>query len=332
MALPAACHSRDLTDEKWALIEPFLPKLARRKDGRGRPWRETRAVLAGILWILRTGAPWADLPDQYPSYQTCHRRSSSGCGVLKGILSVLAEALLRRGLPRPAGGLHRRREILHRLGNPPFDEWRCAKCRASSDTTNGALLERTWLGQHRGPGISRDGQPLNSTRVERPFAGRPVLLWLDRTPGHLVACRSSLLGFTLAGQVGHCTSCGLLAAVAALVGARVGACSRGCRALPSLRSAGAASTGLQDRVSSPLGQMFVGGCVQHLSRRSACTDRWRLRKYPRGRLTRPFKPPLLGNSQPRRQAEILQYILQLFSANCPVQRPRVVDTSIRIAS
>ena len=62
MALPAASHSRDLTDEQWVLIGPFLPKLARRTDGRGRPWLENRAVLNGILWILRTGAPWADLP------------------------------------------------------------------------------------------------------------------------------------------------------------------------------------------------------------------------------------------------------------------------------
>ena len=31
-------------------------------------------MLNGLLWILRTGAPWADLPDRYPSYQTCHRR------------------------------------------------------------------------------------------------------------------------------------------------------------------------------------------------------------------------------------------------------------------
>jgi hypothetical protein len=35
------------------LIGPFLPKLARRKDRRGRPWRENREVLNGILWILR---------------------------------------------------------------------------------------------------------------------------------------------------------------------------------------------------------------------------------------------------------------------------------------
>ena len=63
MTVPAASHARDVTDEQWVLIGPFLPKLARRTDGRGRPWRENRAVLNGILWILRTGAPWADLPE-----------------------------------------------------------------------------------------------------------------------------------------------------------------------------------------------------------------------------------------------------------------------------
>jgi transposase len=99
MALPAAPHPRDLSDERWDLIGPFLPELARRKDGRGRPWRENRAVLNGILWILRTGAPWAELPDRYPSYQTCHRRFQEWvrCGVLKDILCVVAEALHDEG-------------------------------------------------------------------------------------------------------------------------------------------------------------------------------------------------------------------------------------------
>jgi transposase len=99
LALPAASHSRDLTDGQWVLIGPFLPKLARRKDGRGRPWRENRAVLNGILWILRTGAPWADLPDRYPSYQTCHRRFQQWVrsGVLKDILCLVAGALHDEG-------------------------------------------------------------------------------------------------------------------------------------------------------------------------------------------------------------------------------------------
>ena len=69
-----SAHPRDLTDEQWEILEPFLPVPPRRDDGRGRPWKESRAVLNGILWVLRTGAPWADLPDRYPAYQTCHRR------------------------------------------------------------------------------------------------------------------------------------------------------------------------------------------------------------------------------------------------------------------
>lgn len=64
----------DLTDEQWSLLEPLIPLSPRRADGRGRPWRAARDVLNGILWVLRTGAPWHDLPAPYPSYQTCHRR------------------------------------------------------------------------------------------------------------------------------------------------------------------------------------------------------------------------------------------------------------------
>ncbi len=63
-----------LTEAQWAIVEPLIPKPRRRKDGSGRPWRESREVLGGILWVLRTGAPWKDLPERYPPYQNCHRR------------------------------------------------------------------------------------------------------------------------------------------------------------------------------------------------------------------------------------------------------------------
>ena len=56
-------HPRDLTDEQWNILEPFIPVPTCREDGRGRPWKDRRAVLNGILWVLRTGAPWADLPN-----------------------------------------------------------------------------------------------------------------------------------------------------------------------------------------------------------------------------------------------------------------------------
>jgi len=88
----------DLTDAQWALLEPlFRPK--RRKDGRGRPWQDTRAVLNGVFWVLRTGAPWHDLPRRYPPYQTCHRRFQQWqrSGLLTRLLQKLAEDLRDRG-------------------------------------------------------------------------------------------------------------------------------------------------------------------------------------------------------------------------------------------
>src|SRR5260370_42581458 len=88
----------DLTAAQWEKLKPLLaPK--RRSDGRGRPWRDTQAVLNGVLWVLRTGAPWHDLPDRYPPYQTCHRRFQQWQrdGTLDRLLHALAEDLRARG-------------------------------------------------------------------------------------------------------------------------------------------------------------------------------------------------------------------------------------------
>ena len=64
----------DLTDEQWEILEPLIPDPPRRADGRGRPWKDKRSVLGGVLWVLTAGAPWHDMPSRYPPYQTCHRR------------------------------------------------------------------------------------------------------------------------------------------------------------------------------------------------------------------------------------------------------------------
>ena len=58
----------DLREEQWKVIEKFIPKDAVREDGRGRPWSDRRRAFNGILWILRTGAPWQDLPERYGAY------------------------------------------------------------------------------------------------------------------------------------------------------------------------------------------------------------------------------------------------------------------------
>jgi len=59
-----------LSDEQWKKIEHLLPQSSRR----GRPWADNRRVLEGILWVLKTGARWRDLPPEYPSPSTCWRR------------------------------------------------------------------------------------------------------------------------------------------------------------------------------------------------------------------------------------------------------------------
>jgi transposase len=89
----------DLTQEQWAIVEPLLPPPRRRPDGRGRPWRPAREVLNGILWVLRTGAPWKDLSERYPPYQTCHPRFQQWVrdGTLETVLRRLAEDLRERG-------------------------------------------------------------------------------------------------------------------------------------------------------------------------------------------------------------------------------------------
>jgi len=91
----------DLTNEQWALVEAILPLDRVRADGRGRPWRDRRMVFNGVLWILRTGAPWKDLPPRYGPYQTGHRRFQNWVrsGVIEKVLLALAEHL------RQAGGL-----------------------------------------------------------------------------------------------------------------------------------------------------------------------------------------------------------------------------------
>ena len=89
----------DLTEEQWKFVEPLIPKPKVRTDGRGRPWRDPRDVLDGTLWVLRTGAPWKDLPPRYPPYQTCHRRFQqwSRDGTIEKILYRLARHLQERG-------------------------------------------------------------------------------------------------------------------------------------------------------------------------------------------------------------------------------------------
>jgi len=89
----------DTTNEQWNRIEPIIKELTPSKDPRGRPTNDLRQVFNGILWILRTGAPWKDLPQRYPPYQTCHRwfQQWVNLGVFKRIAQELVADLYERG-------------------------------------------------------------------------------------------------------------------------------------------------------------------------------------------------------------------------------------------
>lgn len=61
-----------MTDEQWALIEPFLP--ASTAGRAGRPWGDHRRVINAVLWRTRAGATWRDLPAEYGPWKTAYNR------------------------------------------------------------------------------------------------------------------------------------------------------------------------------------------------------------------------------------------------------------------
>ncbi len=79
----------ELTDHEWVVIKPMLPNKPR-----GVPRVNDRRVLNGIFWVLRSGAPWRDLPEAFGPYTTCYNRFVRWrrAGVWGKIMNVLAGA------------------------------------------------------------------------------------------------------------------------------------------------------------------------------------------------------------------------------------------------
>jgi transposase len=79
----------ELSDHEWTAITPMLPNKPR-----GVPRVNDLRVLNGIFWILRSGAPWRDLPDEFGPYTTCYNRFVRWrrAGVWSRIMDALAMA------------------------------------------------------------------------------------------------------------------------------------------------------------------------------------------------------------------------------------------------
>ena len=80
----------ELTDEQWDRIAGFLPSERGRK---ARPAKDNREMVNGIVWVLRSGAPWRDLPEQYGPWNSVYTRFSRWTrqGVWRRVLTELAK-------------------------------------------------------------------------------------------------------------------------------------------------------------------------------------------------------------------------------------------------
>src|SRR4029453_15778526 len=81
------------------MVEPLLPKPEVRQDRRGRPHQDEHKIGDGILWSLRTGTHWDELPLTFPPTSTCHDRfpECNRIGALAAVRNALAEELRERG-------------------------------------------------------------------------------------------------------------------------------------------------------------------------------------------------------------------------------------------
>lgn len=84
-----------LTDDEWELIAEVFPEPA----ATGRPRRDARIVLDGVLWVLRTGSPWRDLPEEFGAWKTAWRMFDAwnADGTLAEILHRLQAAFVAAG-------------------------------------------------------------------------------------------------------------------------------------------------------------------------------------------------------------------------------------------
>jgi transposase len=87
--MAADYHRHDISDEVWALLEPHLP-------GQRGQWggiaNDNRCFINAVFWILRTGAPWRDLPPDYGNWNTVHQRFRRWRD--KGIWEKLLETII----------------------------------------------------------------------------------------------------------------------------------------------------------------------------------------------------------------------------------------------
>ncbi len=84
-----------LTDEQWEIVSPYLSRQKQNPKGKGgRPRRDPREMLDGVLWTLVTGAAWRDLPESFGPWETVYSYFANWQKT--GVIDAIAGALLVR--------------------------------------------------------------------------------------------------------------------------------------------------------------------------------------------------------------------------------------------
>ena len=98
MSTPSGQYATDVTDAQWRRIEPLLPTSTWRSNGPGRPPRDRRQIVNGLLYLTKTGCPWALLPSCFGPWKTVYDyfRRWSLQGVWPQVLDRLTQRERRR--------------------------------------------------------------------------------------------------------------------------------------------------------------------------------------------------------------------------------------------
>ena len=90
----------DLTEAEWRVLKGLLPvEREAGKRSRGRPPEDNRNIINGILWRLRCGTPWRDVPEKYGNWNSIYRRFRrwSASGIWESVAITLAETMAESG-------------------------------------------------------------------------------------------------------------------------------------------------------------------------------------------------------------------------------------------
>jgi transposase len=96
--MPSTLVERDLSNQLWERVRPLIPPHRPRPFG-GRPPVDDRACFVAIVYVLRSGCRWRDVPKHLPSASTCWRRHQAWtqAGVWEQVWQLLVKELGRRG-------------------------------------------------------------------------------------------------------------------------------------------------------------------------------------------------------------------------------------------